>query len=305
MQALKDGRIGIFAFFDFAFFAMRVHSGDDQMEWDGHTWQGIGEVLKKNFTWKKSAFPLSVVDKNKPYEPDYFMVSLPLNKETSEVVSKGYYRGRRMELLECSLDEEGGILERIDYFDGVITECTIKGNIIVFRGEDDALASVEGNDARHKETVEAARQQFKWDLSDTASSGAIGWVMNAIGVCLGNVFGTLVDVLTMFIPAKRRAIVSRWQARKRVYHFTTTPKIPRIWTRRKGYRIRADTLDEAKMKLYGEVIAKIWMFPVEYIQMIVYCDGRPLEFFNLDYVRKHDDPKRWEEISPLKRWGKA
>ena len=33
-------------------------------------------------------------------------------------------------------------------------------------------------------------------------------------------------------------------------------EIPRRWTRKRGYRIRSDTLDEAKMKLYRELAAK-------------------------------------------------
>ena len=72
--------------------------------------------------------------------------------------------------------------------------------------------------------------------------------------------------------------------------------------RRKGYRVRADTLDEAKSKLYDRVAAKIWDVPPSFISMVIYRDDRPLELLNLDRIRQNDDPRRYEETRPMRRW---
>ena len=295
-EALKAGRVISFVFFDFMFFPMRVHSGKETLEWDGYTWEGVSNTLRPSF---RVASILAD-------PPPSSSASLPWDKTTSEIVAKGYYRGRTMELFVCSLDEQGNVIERVAYVSGTMVEFSHKDNVITFRAQDDTFDSIKEKDARHKKTIEAHRQQFKWYLSDTASSSAIGWLLNLIGAFLGNVLGVCVDAITMlFMSDKRRAVVQRWRARKRVYWFTTEPQIPRIGKRKKGYKIRADTLDEAKMKLYREVAAKIWLFPRGWISMIVTCDGRPLEFFDLDHVRKHDDMKRWEETSPIHQWGKV
>ena len=73
----------------------------------------------------------------------------------------------------------------------------------------------------------------------------------------------------------------------------------------RGYPIRADTLAEAKRKLYREVIGKIWLFPRSWINLIVGVDGRPLEFFDLDRIREAMDPERWKETETARQWGRG
>ena len=70
--------------------------------------------------------------------------------------------------------------------------------------------------------------------------------------------GLAVDVLETVVPIRNRRIAKqRWRARERTYWFKTEPRIPGMRMRRQGYRIRADTLDEAKWKLYGLVAGKV------------------------------------------------
>ena len=293
IEALRAERVRCFVSFDFAFFPMRVHDGNVQMEFDGHQWQGIGEVLKENFIWRRSAISAS-----KPYEADFFMASLPFGKETNEVVSKGYYHGRQMELFLCAFDEKDNVIEPVVYFDGVIIECSIRGNVFTFRCEDDGLMDIAERDARHKDNVEPARQQFKWDVSDTKSSW-IGWAINASTL---NVLGLALDCLLFFLPARQRSLKQRLVARKQVYWFKTEPPIPGLRLRKKGYNFRADTTDEANMMLCRKAAKRAWEFDRGFVRLLVYPDRGPPWMFNIDHIREIDDSERWRRTDPVRQW---
>ena len=81
-----------------------------------------------------------------------------------------------------------------------------------------------------------------------------------------------------------------------MFWFRTEPPIPGMRIRKKGYKIRADTLNEAITQLYDCAARRIWNFPREFIYMLVYVNNKPLEMFNLDAIRQPDDPKGWEQI---------
>ena len=299
-EALNAGREHYLFFFDFMFFPMRVHCGKAPVQWDGHEWVGAGSVVETNFSYSLTSFSSSLLQDGSGYHRGHITASLPLDNTTREVVAKGYYRERTMKLFMCSYDERGKVIERVGQASGTIVKVSQEGNVITFTAEDDAFDSLEQKDKRRKKTVEDFRMQFKGDLSSTVSSGAVGWSTNVLGL---SVVGIVLDVLALFRRSTRRAVGQRWRATRRTYWFTTTPRMPRKWRRKKGYRIRADTLAEAKVKLYREAVRKIWSFPRGWVNMIVEVDGRLLEFFDLDRVRQAVDPERWKETDPARRWG--
>lgn len=304
LKALEADRIRLFVFFDFMFLPQRVHDGKGRIEWDGHAWEGIGKILRENFSLQNTSLVSSPTWKNEEsgYTQGHLSASLPLDKTTREVVHKGYYRGRKMELFICSYDERGKIIERIEYATNPMVEISVKENVVTFRSIDDTLDSIAEKDERHKKTVEAFRQQFKSDWLGMAS--LIRWLTIIVRTSLGDWLVLAIAFLTAFSTSKRRDLRQRWEARQRVYWFKTTPKIPRLWTKRRGYKIRADTLDEAKEKLYREIEAKIWRFPRNWINMLIDVEGAPGEFFNLDTIRQQRNPKKWEATDPILQWGK-
>ena len=302
-EALKAGRVRYFVFFDFMFVPIRVHCGDGPIEWDGHAWVGTRAVLRTNLSHSGTSISSFGRDGAGGYHRGHVTASLPLDSTTREVVAKGYYRDRKMELFLCSFDEEGKIIERVDYAEGSIVNVSLEDNIATFTAEDETLDSVDEIEQRRKKTIEDFRAQFRGELSSTASNSGMGWLMNLLAAAVGNWIGIILDALAFFRRANRRALAQRWHARKRTYWFTTTPSIPYKWKRRKGYAIRADTLAEAKHELYDEVVRKIWLFPRHWINMMTAVDGTPLELLNLDHIRQAVDRERWKATNPLRQWG--
>lgn len=99
-----------------------------------------------------------------------------------------------------------------------------------------------------------------------------------------------------------RAVVQGWFTRRRVYWFTTTPDIPRLRKRKRGYKIRAGSLEEARMRLYRLAAARIWEFPRGFVLLLVKESGRLLEPFDLEQIRKVDDPQKQHETNPVEVW---
>ncbi len=302
-KAIDAGRIHYFVFFDFMFFPFRVHSGKGHIEWDGYEWKGIGQVLMQNFSYDTTQFnSLSGNNRNSGFKRGHLSASLPLDKKTREIVTKGYHRGRKMTLQMCSYDGRGNVIERIAYASNEIIKYTHEDNVITFSSQDTTLVDIAETDARHKKTVDAVREQFSSELLDSVKSGWVGWILNFVNVSVGNFLGIAAELVGFFIPSKRRCLKQRWKARKRVYRFMTFPNIPGVWAHKKGYKIRADTLEKAKTKLYLKIVKKVWRFPRGYIELLVEVDGTPFEFFNLDHVRQYDDYKRWKETDPSRQW---
>ena len=293
-KAIDAGRIHYLVFFDFMFFPFRVHSGNDFIEWDGYEWTGIGEVLTRNFHWVSTQF------NGGDFRRGCISASLPLDKEAREVVAEGYYRNREMTLYMCPYDECGNIIEGIGYSGGYeIIKFTQESNIITFEAIDTTFDNVAEIDARHKETVETIREQF------LESAMSISTWIGFISITSGDiVIGLVTNLIGFFIPSRIRSLKQRLKAKKRIYWFMTSPKIPGIRAYKKGYWIRADTLEEAKERLYSKIEKKIWQFPRGWIMLQVVVDEKFLELFDLDYVRQCDDYDRWKETDPARRWGK-
>lgn len=305
-EALRAGRVRCFVFFDFLFLPMRVHCGKGDIEWGGHDWNGSGNVLKTNLSFSTTSISSSLLNcGHSGYHRGHVTASLPLNDTTREVVGKGYYRDRKMELFLCSLDQQGIVIERVAYAVGTIIRVAQEDNVVTFTAEDDRLDGGDRKDERRRKTIEDVRKRFSSELLHTASTSGVGWSMNTLAALVGNWLGVALDVLGLVRRDKRRAVAQRWQARRRTYWFVTTPRIPRKWRRKRGYPVRADTLAEAKDKLYWEVANKIWLFPRGWINMIVEVEGTAPELFNLDRVRETTDPERRSQTDPLREWGRG
>ena len=299
-EALKAGRIRCLVFFDFMFMPMRVHDGDGPIEWEGHSWAGAGTVIRTALSCSTTVISSSVGRHGGDHQ-GYVRASLPLDGTTQEVIAKGYYRDRKMEMFLCSLDDHGKIIERAFYATGSIAEMRLVDNIVAVIAKDDTFDSVETKDARRSKRVEDVRARFWARLL----RGAIGWFKNLLAATGGSWAGSILDGLALFRRSNRRALAQRWQARKRTYRFTTTPSIPyKWWERKKGRAVRADTAEEALHALRDEVARKIWLLPRGWIKMIVWVDGRGVGSIELDKIRQASDPERWKATDPSRQWGR-
>ena len=303
-KALEAGRVAFFVFFDFISFPMRVHSGDNAVQWDGQDWKGLGKIVEEGIS--SSVTTLSARRSNK----GSLSASLPFDQHSELVINNAYYDGRKIELFVCALDHQGQVFQRVHYNKGIITKYQRLGDVLTFTAEDDTFDSIEERDNRHKRTVRAAknqfnrtvRQQFRSDTKQTAISGGL---VGGVAGFWEYIVAPFLSVMAMFFSSNWRQIKRRWQVRKRVYWFSTEPEIPGIRKRKRGYKVRADTLDEARSQLYKKVRDNIWDFPRGFVQLIVDVDRMPLELFNLDIARQQDDPERWEETDPIRNWGAA
>lgn len=295
-ESIEQNRVSLFVHFDFLFFPMRVHSGNGTIEWQSHKWEGIGGVLTEGASCSSSVFS------SQSYNRGKMSASLPMSRKTRDILADGYYRNRRMEWQMCAMNKSGHPIDQIHFDRGVINEYSRKEDTIKFTAISDSLDSVHEKDTRHMKNVEAIRRQFKEDVIDTALSDGRGWLLNLFGT-VSDLIGFVADILSKCARGSiRRSAIQRGHARKRTYWFETEPNIPGKRKRKNGYRVKADTLNEAKMKLYDAAVKRIWDFPRGYLQMVVYWNGRPLGFFDLDKVRQQTDPERFEETNPLRTW---
>ena len=287
----------MFVFFDFQFFPMRVHSGYRTVEWDGEEWIGIGDVLQEDAVSTSSL----ITSTHQPR--DEMAASVPLDKRTQEIMSRQYYRGRRMEWSICSLDENASVIKRVHHNVGTMVSSRARDDVLNFRAEVDFIDSTAEKDLRHKRTVVAVRERFKWKVGDHGLYEGVSWIVNACLAATGQVIGLVFDLLGYFVSgSSRRRVAQRWAARKRIFWFRTEPPIPRLRLGKHGYKIRADTLEEAKAKLHGKVAKVVWKFPRGHIRIHVYVEGQPGYMLNIDLMRKQDDPQRWRDTDPIAHW---
>lgn len=294
-EALEAERLGLFVFFDFVFSPMRVHSGERTVFWDGHNWKGIGEVLRTGFSSNPPTFS------HRHSNRGTLSASLPLDGKTKEIAAKGFYLERTMKIFICALDEQGNVIERVHYNKGTMIKPSFQSGAVNFEAEDDTFDSTEEKDARHKRNAETVRQQFKGEARVWAAIDTLG-VLGGLTSLGDFLVGVVVTCIGWLLPKRVRSMLQRGRFQKHVYWFTTTPSIPGLRPLWRGYPIRADTLEEAKAKLYGMASARIWSFPRGWIQMLVYVNGSLLELFDLDAVRKQSDKEKWLKTDPTRQW---
>ncbi len=275
---------------------MRVHSGHGSIRWEGREWQGIGDVLRRDASSSWSSLS------SYSSKCGQVSASLPMSKEIGEVLAEEYYRDRTMEWMICAVDANGDVERRVYVNRGKIIACRSMEDSVTFTAQSEFLESPRERDARHKRRVGSIRQRFKWRLTGVIKSSGIGWMVSLAQTFAGGM-GIAFDVLAAVVSGRSRRIAKqRWSARRRTYSFKTEPRIPGIRMRRNGYRVRADTLEEAKSRLHDLVAKKIWDISPRCINMVIYWQNRPLEFLNLDTIRQNDDPRRYEATSPLRMW---
>ena len=320
-DALKAGRVAWFVCFDFLFSPMRVHSGESPIHWEGHEWEGLGEVVSKGLKTApigKSFSALCTLRSEQKNEKKLFAASLPVIPQTREVIHKERYYDRKMEMFLCAVDERGQVIERLWRNSGVIVEYTRKEDALTFGAHDPSLDSTEMKDSRRRQASEEAQQQFnqavqshfRSDAISTAIAGGAALLTGIAGEAAGfwNQFVSPILVFAaMFGALHRKTIRQRWRARKRAFWFQTEPRIPGLGfamsRRKRGYKVRAHTQKEARAKLYGKLLDKKWQLPEGFRCYIVYVDGAPPEILNLEKACKEENPRRWAKIDPIRKWG--
>ncbi len=292
-----DGRGAcLFVHFDFEFFPMRVHSGHGSIGWEEYDWEGLGDVLRQNASSNWSVLSSHTNERGR------MSASLPMSKQVQEILAEEYYRNRVMRWMICALDTNGEVERRVCLNRGRIVSYKRKEDTVTFTAECQSLDSMRDHDARHKRRVGAVRERFNRGVMDAILLNGAGWIVSMAEAISGQL-GLVVDSLKTVLSSRNRRIAEqRWSARRRTYWFRTEPRIPRMRLRSKGYRVKADTLDEAKSKLYERVAERVWDVPSSFISMVIYRDDRPLEFLNLDQIRQNDDPARSEKTSPMRGW---
>lgn len=295
-ESSRDVNVSLFVHFDFEFFPLRVHSGQVRTSWEGHEWEGIGDVLEREMSSQWIVLSRETKERGK------MSASLPITKELKEVLDNEYYRDRGMEWMICAVNGDGTVNRRLCVNSGRIDSYRRKEDYVTFTAECGLLNSQRTRDDRHKSKVEAVRQRFKWNLADSMKSNGLGWVLGLVELLAGGI-GLLVKALKAVVSSRNRRIIQqRWSARQKMYRFRTDPRIPGMKMPGNGYNVRADTLDAAKRKLYATVAKRVWEISPNFVGMIVYWEGRPLEYLNLDTLRKNDDPERYEETDPMGKW---
>ena len=111
------------------------------------------------------------------------------------------------------------------------------------------------------------------------------------------------DCILLVLPSRRRSIMHRWNARRRVYWLRTQPPVPRLSHRkgRKGYWFRADTLDEAMLKLWRIVVKRVWRFNEGDMRLIVTPEQGVPRLLDLDLIRRELDPD-WDRDALIRQW---
>ena len=304
MTALAEGRTALFVLFDFEFLPIRAHSGKGIVLWKDLEWDGVGDALLTNSMCK----PVSIGRES--HNRGRMSASLPAGGRMTEILDGGYYRNRAMQWSMCAVTPAGDVLEVVLENAGSIVEYTAKDDIVTFFAEDDRLDSQRELDAQHKTKVTAIRKRFKEDLVQSVPSALPGWANTLVGILAGNVLSIVGDMLKLGLATRsRRSFIQRWRARKRLFVFTTEPRIPGfLWRHMKAYGIRADTLEEARAKLYGVMASKAWDFPRGVMMVFVTVQtvgGDPgrlfmerIVMFDIDRERKRSDPERWEQTDP-------
>lgn len=289
-------QVRLFVLFDFEFYSMRVHSGHDLIGWAGYRWEGIGDILRRNASSNKSILSLHSSERGE------MSASLPMSEEMQEILAEEYYRDREMKWMLCVMDAAGDVERQVYIDQGRIVSYQRRDDYVTFTAECQVWASVNDLDARHKRRVDAVRVRFKRGLLDAMVSSAFDWAVSLIEAA-SNPIGLVVEVLQAVLPGRfRRIVKQRWSARKRSYWFRTEPSVPGMRLCMSGYRVRADTLEEAKSMFCARVAARIWDIPPNFISMAVYSDEEPIGILNLDSIRQNVDLERHKKSSPMAAW---
>lgn len=294
IEALEIGRTSLFVKFDFLFLPKRVHSGQGVVVWDGQEWEGIGETLKVG----SSSRMTSTSPRFAGYVPGSVSASLPLDSDIAEIISRQYYWKQKIEYAICAVDENNVVIERVHFNYGIMNGLHVEDDLVTFTAKNDYFESTTEKDTGHKRKVEAVRSRFKSDLKGQGLS----WLSNFLSSLTIEFWSFIVNIFSFCFSRSTR---QRWAARKQIYWFKTQPAIPRIKIKKDGYKVKADTLDEAKTELYRRVAKNIWEIPRGYISMIIYINDRPLELLDLEHVRHCDDPRHCDETSSIKSWGQC
>ena len=293
-QAILENQFIVFITFDFELSPMYVHSGEGERELKGRQFQGLGHALK--FKHKSTAFTRKIHTKGA------IEISLPMSVDIEKIFQQKTYVDRKVTCELFAIDNSSNLLNRVLYCKGkIFKDYALSGDSVILTAYDDTLDSQQQKDNRHKEKITEIRSRFNRQMGDLLWKSLLGIFISLI---LGSTVDPVVGLASILLSFWfiRNLWKQRISARKRVFWIKTEPKIPRKWKRKHGYKVHADTLEEANEKLHFEIIRKIWLFPREWRMIIIRPQNYHMHLFSLEDVRLRDNPKRCKETDPMQMW---
>ena len=291
-QALDKGLVRLFVTLDFEFSPVHVHNGEGMIELEGRKFNGLGDELMceskpTNFSRGKHIQGTS-------------RITLPKSKSIEKVLQQKTYMNRGVTCEVFAIDKTGNPLERVWRDDGKMLRHIESDDSIALIAIDDTFDNQHQKDKRHYEKIAEIRNRFN------RQTGKLLWkILLRFAVSLFSEVLSLVKIIFSFFGSlwsNRILIRQRLSAKRRVYWIETEPEIPGKTKSDHGYKLRADTLEEAIRKLHSEIRKKIWLFPRGCRMIIIRPHGYHTQILSLEDIRLQDDPKRCKESDPIQLW---
>ena len=200
LEALDQGRVRHFVTVDFINKLSRVHCGKDDIDWNGHSWKGVGDVLKTNMAARSTA-----IGGPSPCQEGSFSFSLPY-PEFRDTVNDALYLDRGAELEICALAKDGVVIERVGHFIGKIVseqDMMVKDNIVTFTARDDVLTDRQVKSERLKTSNAVHREVANKKLR----ASSIGVLPGLIIDLLASTFvGSAINLVILFLKGDFDAV---------------------------------------------------------------------------------------------------
>ena len=277
----------IYVTLDFEFSPMHFHNGEGATERDGCLFQGLGKDLQFQHTDSVNRV------ENKT------TITLPFSRKIKTAFQQETHRERDVTCEIFAVNGAGHHVKRLCYRKGRISVHTVSDDDdnITLAVKDDVFDSHLVKDKRYKAKVTEVRGRFIREMYETFKTTILGCVVSLIlGLTIDPLAGLATFLLSLW--PMRNVIRQRLSARQRLFWIETEPEIPLKWKRKRGYKYRADTLDEAIEKLHADIVPRVWLFPREWQMIIITPQGQPPRYLSLEKIRLHDNPERCKETGP-------
>ena len=291
-QALDKGLVRLFVTLDFEFSPIHVHDGEGIIELEGHKFNGLGDEL--TYEAKPTSFTVG------KYRQGTSRITLPKSKRIEKVLQHKTYMNRGVTCEIFAIDESGNTLDRVWRDHGKMLRHIESDDCIALIAIDDTFDSQQEKDNRHNEKTTEIRGRFNRQM------GKLLWKsLPRAAVSLFSEVISLAKIVPSFFGSlwsNRILIRQRLSAKRRVFWIETEPEIPGKTKSDYGYKLRADTLEEAIGKLHSEIRKKIWLFPRGCRLIFIRPRGYTMQTSSLEDIRLQDDPKQCKESDPIQLW---
>ncbi|MCY3542162.1 MAG: hypothetical protein OXH31_09710 [Gammaproteobacteria bacterium] len=287
----KQDRVIQFVFFDFLGLPVYIHNKRGQRQLHNKTWVGIEENLKVS----RSIVPFPNRNTANITIP---ILDHPIIGLIRKILNDGWWKNRQVELFEYSLDPQEHLVERIGYAKYTIKSycvqpCGYGNEEVTFNMEHLDLAGVQETDSYHKDAVQFHRDHYNSEIIKEL-------IWSTCGVILGLLIGAWKQVVAIFKLGS--LTIRRMSFRKRVFTFNTEPKIPGAMS---AYKIKSDTLEEAKEKYCRTLYKKRWFLHKNNLgTLTIYVRNNTRSWvpfiYSLEELCKQENLQKWRELHPLK-----